>query len=106
DHVLARRALPAWASRTVFRLLDPAKTVQQRLEVLLALHTREALLPRERQRRFLNGEGWVAWPGPALAEFMRQFLQHNRMLQGGFTVGERLRQTARSHPAHINITAH
>ena len=90
DHVLARRALPAWASRTVFRLLDPAKTVQQRLEFLLALHDREALLPRERQRRFLGGEGWVAWPGPALAEFMRQFLQHNRMLQGGFTVGDRL----------------
>src|SRR3954468_20373684 len=72
DHLLASRALPAWASRTVFELLDPAKSVRQRLEFLLQLHDREALLPRERQRRFLMDDGWVAWPGPALAESMRQ----------------------------------
>ncbi|HET9718469.1 MAG TPA: AMP-binding protein, partial [Solirubrobacteraceae bacterium] len=51
---------------------------------------REALLPRERQRRFLMGEGWVAWPGPAVADFMRQFIAHNRMLQGGFVIEDRL----------------
>ena len=27
---------------------------------------REALLPREGQRRFLEADGWVAWPGPAM----------------------------------------
>lgn len=90
DHLLERRALPGWASALGFRLLDPAKSLQQRLDFLLALHDREALLPRENQRRFLMGEGFVAWPGPALAEFMRQFLQHNRMLQGGFTIEDRL----------------
>ncbi len=46
-------------------------------------------MPRERQRRFLMGEGWVAWPGPALADFMRQFIAHNRMLQGGFVIEDR-----------------
>jgi putative long chain acyl-CoA synthase len=83
-------ALPAWASRTGFRLLDPVKSVRNRLEFILRLHDREALLPREGQRRFLEADGWVAWPGPALAEFLQQFITHNRMLQGGFVVEDRL----------------
>ncbi|MCW3064545.1 MAG: acyl-CoA synthetase, partial [Solirubrobacterales bacterium] len=58
EHVLARRALPAWASRTGFRLLDPMKALRQQLEFMLQLHDRDALLPRERQRRFLMEEGW------------------------------------------------
>src|SRR5437588_874445 len=81
-----RVALPAWASRTGFRLLDPAKSLRSRIEFILQLHDREALLPRERQRRFLEAEGWVAWPGPALAEFLRQFIAHNRMPEGGFVI--------------------
>ena len=85
-----RVALPAWASRTGFRLLDPAKSLRSRIEFILQLHDREALLPRERQRRFLEAEGWVAWPGPALAEFLRQFIAHNRMLEGGFVIEDRL----------------
>jgi putative long chain acyl-CoA synthase len=84
------RALPAWASRIGFRLLDPVKSVRHRVEFLLQLHDREALLPHERQRRFLEGEGWVAWPGPAMAEFLRQFIAHNRMLDGGFVIEDRL----------------
>ncbi len=88
--VLGRAALPAWASRTGFRLLDPAKSVRQRVEFVMALHDREALLPRESQRRFLAGEGFVAWSGPAIAELMRGFVLHNRMLQGGFVIDERL----------------
>jgi len=88
--VLGRTAVPPWLSRTVFRLLDPAKATRQQLEFLRQLHDREALLPRERQRRFLMGEGWVAWPGPAVADFMRQFIAHNRMLQGGFVISGRL----------------
>jgi putative long chain acyl-CoA synthase len=85
-----RIALPAWASRTGFRLLDPAKSLRSRIEFILQLHDREALLPREGQRRFLEAEGWVAWPGPALAEFLRQFIAHNRMLEGGFVIEDRL----------------
>ncbi|HZU61789.1 MAG TPA: AMP-binding protein, partial [Solirubrobacteraceae bacterium] len=84
------RALPAWASRIGFRLLDPVKSVRHRMEFLLQLHDRDALLPHERQRRFLEGEGWVAWPGPAMAEFLRQFIAHNRMLEGGFVIEDRL----------------
>ncbi len=88
--VFSRAAVPAWMSRTGFRMLDPVKSLQQRFDFVRQLHDREALLPRERQRRFLLGEGWVAWPGPALADFMRQFVAHNRMLAGGFVIEDRM----------------
>ena len=84
DRVFRAWALPAWASRTGFRLLDPVKSLRSRVEFILQLHDREALLPREGTRRFLEADGWVAWPGPAMADFLRQFIAHNRMLQGGF----------------------
>lgn len=90
DNVLSRQYLPAWASRTGFRLLDPVKSLRQRVDFLRQLHDREALIPREKQRQFLMREGWVAWPGPALADLMKQIVAHNRMLSGGFTIEDRL----------------
>src|SRR2546430_2713811 len=50
-------ALPAWASRTGFRLLDPVKTLRGQAEFIMQLHDREALLRRERQRRRPPGGG-------------------------------------------------
>jgi putative long chain acyl-CoA synthase len=85
-----RWSVPAWVSRTGFRLLDPVKTMRHQLEFILQLHDREALLSREHQRRFLEVDGWVAWPGPALADFLAQFIAHNRMLEGGFVIEDRL----------------
>ena len=78
--------LPSWASSLGFKLMDPLKSLRSRIDFVTQLHDRDALLPRERQRRFLMGDGWVAWPAPALADFMRQFVAHNRMLQGGFVI--------------------
>lgn len=83
-------ALPAWASRIGFRLLDPVKAAQNQIDFLRRLHDREALLPREGQRRFLEADGWVAWPGPAMADFLKQFIAHNRMLLGGFVIEDQL----------------
>ncbi len=68
---LARSAVPAWMSRMGFRMLDPVKAARQQFDFVRQLHDREALLPRERQRQFLQANGWVAWPGPALAEFLQ-----------------------------------
>src|SRR5690606_7199705 len=68
---------------------DPAKSIRQRIDFVRQLHDRDALLPRERQRRFLQQDGWVAWPGPALAELMQRIVSHNRMLAGGFVIGDR-----------------
>ena len=88
--LLSRVALPSWMVRLGFKMLSPAKSVQGRIQFLLALHDREALLPRERQRRFLDRTGWTSYSGPAIAELLEQFVTHNRMLQGGFVIDDRL----------------
>ncbi len=88
DRVLTHVTVPAWANRMGFRLLDPVKATRSKIAFLRQLHDREALLPRERQRQFLDNEGYVAYPGPAIAELVTQFLAHNRMLSGGFLIGE------------------
>ncbi len=88
--VFESSAVPGWMTRTGFKLLDPVKTVRSRMTFIRQLHDRDSLLDREPQRRFLDGEGFIAWPGPALAEFAEQFVQHNRMLSGGFTIGDRM----------------
>lgn len=86
DHVFSRIDIPGWLARTGFQMLDPLKTAQARLEFLRQLHDREALLPREQQRRFLASEGWIAWSGPAISELLKQFVAHNRMITGGFSI--------------------
>jgi putative long chain acyl-CoA synthase len=90
DRVFGGRALPAWASRAGFQMIDPVRSARNRLEFISQLHDREALLEREGQRRFLEADGWVAWPGPAMADFLRQFIAANRLLDGGFVVDGRL----------------
>ncbi|HTW11689.1 MAG TPA: acyl-CoA synthetase, partial [Solirubrobacteraceae bacterium] len=90
ERLFRESALPAWASRIGFQLLDPVKSVRSQIEFVLSLHDREALLPREGQRRFLEADGWVAWPGPAMADFLNQFISHNRMLLGGFVIEDRM----------------
>ncbi|MGV0792130.1 acyl-CoA synthetase [Mycolicibacterium sp. XJ1819] len=86
DHVFSRIDIPGWLARTGFQMLDPLKTAQSRLDFLRQLHDREALLPREQQRRFLASEGWIAWSGPAISELLKQFIAHNRMITGGFSI--------------------
>ncbi len=86
DHVFSRIDIPGWLARTGFQMLDPLKTAQSRLDFLRQLHDREALLPREQQRRFLASEGWIAWSGPAISELLKQFIAHNRMMTGGFSI--------------------
>jgi putative long chain acyl-CoA synthase len=88
--VLNRVTLPSWAVGFGFKMLSPAKTIQGRLQFLRALTDREAVLPRERQRQFLDRKGWTAYSGPAIAELLEQFVTHNRMLEGGFVIDDRL----------------
>jgi len=86
DHVFNHLSVSGWMARTGFQLLDPIKAARARWDFLRQLHDREALLPREQQRRFLEVEGWVAWSGPAVAELLRQFVVHNRMMAGGAVI--------------------
>ncbi|MFH5211982.1 acyl-CoA synthetase [Antrihabitans sp. NCIMB 15449] len=90
DHVFNRLAVTDQMARTGFQLLDPIKTVKARWDFVRQLHDREALLPREQQRRFLMTDGWVPWSGPAVAELLKQFVVHNRMMSGGFVVRDQL----------------
>ena len=78
--------LPGILTATGFKLLSPRKEIQQRIDFVLKLHDRNALLRRESRRRFLGGEGFVAWPGPAFRAFVEEFVIHNRMLSGGFVI--------------------
>ena len=81
--------IPRWATRLSFQMLDPIKTVQQRFDFLSKLADREALLEREGMRRFMEDEGWTAFPGPALRDALRQLVAHNRLLRGGVVIGDR-----------------
>ncbi|MGY4709137.1 acyl-CoA synthetase [Mycolicibacterium sp. CBM1] len=90
DHVFNRVDIPGWLARTGFQMLDPLKTAKARVDFLRQLHDREALLPREQQRRFLDSEGWIAWSGPAISELLKQFIAHNRMMTGGFAINGQL----------------
>lgn len=89
DRIAPNVTLPAWASRMGFRMLDPVATIRNQLQFVSQLHDRDSLLPREGQRRFLMDQGWVAWPGPAIAELIKQFVVSNRMLSGGFVIDGR-----------------
>ena len=90
DHVFNRIDITGWMARTGFQMLDPLKTAKARIDFVRQLHDREALLPREQQRRFLDSEGWIAWSGPAVAELLKQFISHNRMMTGGFAINGQL----------------
>ncbi|MDO5684305.1 MAG: AMP-binding protein, partial [Propionibacteriaceae bacterium] len=88
EYVFSDRSLPGWLASTGFRLLDPIKTARSQVSFLRQLHDRDALLGHERQRRFIGGEGFVAWSGPAIVDMMQQVIIQNRMMVGGFVVGD------------------
>lgn len=86
DHVLNRLPITDSMVRIGFQMLDPVKTAKARVDFLRQLHDREALLPKERQRRFLQQDGFVGYAGPAAADLLKQFVAHNRMMLGGFVI--------------------
>lgn len=81
--------LPGVLTSTAFKLVSPRKELQQRVEFLRLLSDRGALVRREARRRFLGGEGFVAWPGPAFRAFVEDFIVANRLLSGGFVIDGR-----------------
>lgn len=81
--------LPGFMTSTGFKLVSVRKEVGQLVDFVRKLHDRQALEKRESRRRFLGGEGFVAWPGPALRKFIDEFIVHNRMLSGGFVIDGR-----------------
>ncbi|MFT3768613.1 MAG: AMP-binding protein [Minicystis sp.] len=78
--------LPGILTSTAFKVVSARKEVAQLVDFVRKLHDRQALEKREARRRFLGGEGFVAWPGPAFRKFVDEFIIHNRMLSGGFVI--------------------
>jgi len=83
------KGMPATLSSTGFKLFSARKEVQQFFGFLGKLHDRQALEKREAKRLFLAGEGFVAWPGPALRKFVDEVIVRNRMASGGFVIDGR-----------------
>jgi len=82
----AMEGLPGAVSSIGFRVLSAGREARQLLDFVSHLHDRDALVRGESSRRFLQGEGFVAWPAPALRSFFEQFVVDNRMSQGGFVI--------------------
>lgn len=83
---LTPSVIPASVTKNLFKLMSPTKEVKRWISFLGSLHDRDALLQTEEGRSFLGGEGFVAWPGPALHEFLRQMLMGNRLVSGGCVI--------------------
>lgn len=81
--------LPGFLTSIGFKMVSPKKELQQVVDFVAKLHDRQALEKRETRRRFLGGEGFVAWPGPALRTFIDEFIVANRMASGGFVIDGR-----------------
>ena len=83
------RGLPGAITSTGFKLLSARKEVQQMVEFFGLLPDTEALARREPRRRFLGGEGFVAWPAPALRRFIDEVVVKNLMANGGLVINRR-----------------
>ncbi len=78
--------LPGFLTSTGFKLLSARKEIGQLFEFVSKLHDRSALEKREARRLFLGGQGFVAWPGPALRKFIDEIIVANRMTSGGIVI--------------------
>ena len=81
--------LPGFLTSFAFKMVSPRKEAEQLVDFVRSLHDRQALEKRESRRKFLGGEGFVAWPGPALRTFIDEFIVNNRLASGGFVIDGR-----------------
>ena len=68
-----------------FRAIGAHKQPGQIASFFKQLHNRRALEQQERRRRFLHGEGFVGFPGPALDDLVDLMLD-NRLAKGGLVI--------------------
>lgn len=68
-----------------FRALGISKQPGQAMSFLKRLHDRTALEQQERKRRFLRGEGFVGFPGPALDDVI-DIVVGNTLAKGGLVI--------------------
>lgn len=80
--------LPGNFTSFAFKMVSPSKEIKYLRMMLGILDDKEALSKVEPMRRFLGGEGFVAWPGPAFRSFLDNVVVQNRMMVGGFVVDD------------------
>lgn len=83
------QSLPSAVTSVAFKVLNATKEIQQLGQTFRILHDTDALARREPKRRFLGGEGFVDWPGPALRDFIDEIVVANRMRHGGLVIDGR-----------------
>jgi putative long chain acyl-CoA synthase len=81
--------LPGTLTSRGFKMLNPAQEIKQLIGLMGLIHDRGALERQEPKRRFLGGEGFVAWPGPALRKFIDEVVVANRLKSGGLVINGR-----------------
>ena len=81
-------ALPGWITSAGFRALSLRKELAQAVEFVRVLHDRDLLARREPRRSFITGDGFVAWPGPAFRDFVKDFIVNNRLAEGVVRIGD------------------
>ncbi len=81
--------LPASLSSLAFKLASPRQELKHFVEMMRLLDDEDELKRLEPARRFLGGEGFIPWPGPALRSFVEEFIVHNRLMTGGLVVAGR-----------------
>ncbi len=82
--------LPGELTSMAFKLLSIRKELDQYVQLLTILPDREAVTQWRNRRQFLGGGGFVAWPGPALRNFIDEVMAMNRLTSGGFVVNGRI----------------
>ena len=80
--------LPGNFTSLAFKMVSPSKEIKYLRMMFGILDDKEALSKVEPMRRFLGGEGFVAWPGPAFRSFLDNVVVQNRMMVGGFVVND------------------
>lgn len=76
-------------SSLAFKIISPRQELKHMAELLRFLDDEDELKRIEPARRFLGGEGFIPWPGPALRAFVEEFIVHNRLMNGGLVIAGR-----------------
>lgn len=71
-----------------FKLASPRQELKYMVKMIGLLPDRAKLERALPQRRFLGGEGFIAFPGPALRSFLTEFITNNRLMTGGIVVDQ------------------
>lgn len=74
---------------SAFKLLYPGNGLKHLALFIGLLPDREALEAYVPKRRFLRGEGFIGWPGPAFLDFVEQVVAENRLRAGGLIIDHR-----------------